>query len=154
MVGRAFVNRFVVALGGFAHVTANLKHQRHGRNHANSREDEADGTPLPGIQVISGQKGEPRPKERTGSGHQHQLGNRQNCSLHDPDSRRPWRLRLFRRAGGRMKVSLVPLGELDAGFLHLLVGQEPDERFVVQVNNLDAVAEWVMEIATEAGDQA
>ena len=89
MVGRAFVNRFVVALGGFAHVTANLKHQRDGRNHANSREDEADGTPLPGIQVISDQKGEPRPKERTGSGHQHQLGNRQNCSLHDPDSRRP-----------------------------------------------------------------
>ena len=57
MVGRAFVSRFVVALGDFAHVTANLKHQRDGRNHANSREGEADGTPLPGIQVISDQKG-------------------------------------------------------------------------------------------------
>jgi hypothetical protein len=77
-------------------VTANLKRQRDGRNHTNRREDEADDTPLPGIQVISGQKGEPGPKECTGSGYQHQLGNRQNCSLHDPDSRRPWRLRLFR----------------------------------------------------------
>ena len=65
---------------------------------------EADGTPLPGIQVISGQKGEPRSKERTGSGHQHQLGNRQNCSLDDPESRRPWRLRLFRWTAGSMKV--------------------------------------------------
>jgi hypothetical protein len=65
----------MAALGGFEHVTANLKHQWDGRNHANSREDEADGAPLPGIQVISGQKGEPRPKERTGSGHQHQFGN-------------------------------------------------------------------------------
>ena len=151
MVGHAFVNRFVVALGRFAHVTANLKHQWDSRNHANSREDKADGAPLPGIQVISGQKAQPRPKERTGSGHQHQLGNRQNCSLHDPDSRRPWRLRLF-RAGGSMKVSLVLIGESDPGFLHLLVGQEPDERFVVQVNDLDAVAEWVMEIAAEAGN--
>ena len=93
MVGRDFVNR---PLGGIAHVTANLKRQRDGRNHANRREDEANGTPLPSVQVISGQKCEPRPKERTGPGYQHQLGNRQNCSLHDPDSRRPWRLRLFR----------------------------------------------------------
>ncbi len=49
-----------------------------------------------------------------------------------------------------MKVSLVLIGEFDPGFLHLLVGQEPDERFVVQVNDLDAVAEWVMEIAAKA----
>ena len=96
MIGRAFVSRFVVALGGIAHVTANLEQQGDGRNHANSREDEADGTPLPGIQMVSDQKGEPSPKERTGASHQHQLGNRQNCSLHDPDSRRSGRLRLFR----------------------------------------------------------
>ena len=96
----------MAALGGFAHVTANLKHQWDGRNHANSREDEADGAPLPGIQVISGQKGEPRPKERTGSGHQHQFGNRQNCSLHDLDSRRPWRLRLFRGTGEDEPIAL------------------------------------------------
>ena len=103
IVARAFVNRLMAALGGFAHVTADLEHQRDGRNHANSREDEADGTPLPGIQVISRQKGEPRPKERTGSSHQHQFGNRQNCGLHAPDSRRPWPLRLFRQPVGEWK---------------------------------------------------
>jgi len=78
------------------HVTANLEQQRDGRNHTNSREDKADGSPLPGLQMFSEQKGEPRPKNSTGSGHQHQLGNCQNCSLHDPDSRRPCRPRLFR----------------------------------------------------------
>ena len=39
MVGHAFVDRFGIALAGIAHVTANLKHQRDGRNQANSRED-------------------------------------------------------------------------------------------------------------------
>ena len=62
MVGHAFVNRFVVALGRFAHVTANLKHQWDSRNHANSREDKADGTPLPGIQVISDRRPSPAPR--------------------------------------------------------------------------------------------
>ena len=52
-----------------------------------------------------------------------------------------------------MKASLGLTGEFDPGFLHLLVGQEPDERLVVQVNDLDAVAEWVVEIAAETGDQ-
>ena len=52
-----------------------------------------------------------------------------------------------------MKVSLVLIGEFDPGFLHLLVGKEPDERFIVQVNDLDTVAEWVMEIATKSRDQ-
>ena len=33
--------------------------------------------PLPGTQAIRNQKGEPRPKERTGPATQHQLGNRQ-----------------------------------------------------------------------------
>jgi hypothetical protein len=59
----------------------------------------------------------------------------------------------FVETGGRIKVSLVLIGESDPGFLHLLVGKEPDERFVVQVNNLDTIAEWVMEIATKARDQ-
>jgi len=59
----------MAALGRIAHVTANLKHQWDGRNHANSREDEADSAALSGIQMIGDQKGKPCPKERTSSSH-------------------------------------------------------------------------------------
>jgi len=51
----SFVNRVVIALGGIVHVTANLEQQRDGRNHTNSREDKADGSPLPGLQMFSEQ---------------------------------------------------------------------------------------------------
>lgn len=48
---------------------------------------------------------------------------------------------------------LFRAGELDPGFLHLLIGQEPNERFVVQVDDLDAVAEGVLEIAAKSRNQ-
>jgi hypothetical protein len=39
--------------------------------------------------------------------------------------------------------------EFDSGLLHFAIGQKPDQRFVVEIDNLDAVAPWVVEIATE-----
>src|ERR1051326_6257956 len=37
--------------------------------------------------------------------------------------------------------------------LPLLVRQQPDQRFIVQVHHLNAIAEWVTEIAAETGNQ-
>lgn len=45
------------------------------------------------------------------------------------------------------------VAEDDTGLLAFAVGQEPDEAFVMQVGDLDAVAEGVAEIAAEAGDE-
>ena len=44
-------------------------------------------------------------------------------------------------------------GELDAGFLHFAVREEPDERFVVQIDDLDAVAPRVAKVAAETFEQ-
>jgi hypothetical protein len=43
--------------------------------------------------------------------------------------------------------------EFDAGFLHLAKRQQPDERFIVEIDDLDAVAPRIAEIAAEAFDQ-
>ena len=40
----------------------------------------------------------------------------------------------------------------DAGFLHFLVGQEPDKRFIVQIDDLNSVAERVVKIAAKTFD--
>src|SRR5438477_1596470 len=39
--------------------------------------------------------------------------------------------------------------ELNSGFLHFAVRQQPDKRFVVKIDNLDTVAPWITEIAAE-----
>src|SRR5882724_11071622 len=39
--------------------------------------------------------------------------------------------------------------EFDSGLLHFAVRQKPDQRFVVKIDHLDAVAPWVVEIAAE-----
>ena len=41
------------------------------------------------------------------------------------------------------------LAEFDAGLLHFAVGQQPDERFIVKIDNLDAVAPGIVEVAAE-----
>src|SRR5437773_2575685 len=39
--------------------------------------------------------------------------------------------------------------EFDSGLLHFAVRQKPDQRFVVKIDNLNAVAPWVVEVAAE-----
>jgi hypothetical protein len=43
--------------------------------------------------------------------------------------------------------------ELEAGFLEFAVGEEPDEGFVVEVDDLEAVAPRIAEVAAEAFDE-
>src|SRR5437667_7665690 len=64
-----------------------------------------------------------------------------------------------KRHEGRMKpFSLLPLRawcgilslrELDPRFLHLAVRKKPNERFIVKIDNLDAVAPPIAKIAAE-----
>jgi len=39
--------------------------------------------------------------------------------------------------------------EFDTRFLHFAVRQQPDERFVVEVDYLDTIAPWIVKIATK-----
>jgi hypothetical protein len=39
--------------------------------------------------------------------------------------------------------------EFYAGLLHFAVRQEPDKRFVVKIDNLDAIAPWIVKVAAE-----
>src|SRR5437764_14989034 len=41
------------------------------------------------------------------------------------------------------------LFELNTRFLHLAIGQKPDQRFVVKIHDLDAIAPWIAKIAAE-----
>src|SRR5262249_46275378 len=41
------------------------------------------------------------------------------------------------------------LFELDTRSLHLAVRQQPDQRFVVKIDNLDAISPWIAKIAAE-----
>ena len=41
------------------------------------------------------------------------------------------------------------LDKLQSGLLHLAIGQQPDQRFVVKIDNLDAVAPRIAKIAAE-----
>ena len=42
---------------------------------------------------------------------------------------------------------------MDSGLLHFLVGQEPDQRLVVEIDDLNAIAPRVAEIAAEWRDE-
>src|SRR5438445_13850863 len=57
-------------------------------------------------------------------------------------------------SGIRMHVfDPLLLVEFDAGFLHFAIRQQPDERFVVQVDDLDAVAPRIAEVAPKPRNQ-
>src|SRR6266446_5715790 len=49
----------------------------------------------------------------------------------------------------RAWCELLLLRELDPRFLHLAVRKKPNERFIVKIDNLDAVAPRVAKIAAE-----
>ena|GEM_PF-6688494 len=53
---------------------------------------------------------------------------------------------------GRHTAALAT-GKDDAGLLHLLIGQQPHQRFIMQIDDLHAVAERVEEVAAKAGNQ-
>jgi hypothetical protein len=46
-------------------------------------------------------------------------------------------------------VRSLILRELNSGFLHFAIWQEPDQRFIVKIDNLDAVTPGIAEIAAE-----
>ena len=44
-------------------------------------------------------------------------------------------------------IFLRCIAEFDAGFLHFLVRQKPDERFIVQIDDLNPISPRVAKIA-------
>src|ERR1043165_6186032 len=48
------------------------------------------------------------------------------------------------------KLSAV---EFNAGLLHFPVGQEPDQRFIVEIDHLDTIAPGIVEVASKRRDQ-
>jgi hypothetical protein len=66
----------------------------------------------------------------------------------------------FGRPPGKLKLELQQdhfrkfvASESYSDFLHFLVRQQPDQRFVVQIDYLNPVAKRIVKIATESGDQ-
>ena len=43
--------------------------------------------------------------------------------------------------------------ELDTGLLDFLVGEEPDERFIAEIADLNTIPPWIAEVAAKAGHQ-
>jgi len=46
-----------------------------------------------------------------------------------------------------------PSGKTNPSFLHFLVGQEPDKRFIMEIDYIDSVAKWVAENAAKAWNE-
>jgi len=51
------------------------------------------------------------------------------------------------------RTDFLLIGKVDSRFLHFLVRQQPDQRLIVQIHHLDAIAEGIAEIAAEAGNE-
>jgi hypothetical protein len=49
--------------------------------------------------------------------------------------------------------SIARLRERDTRLLHLAIGEQPDERFIVQIDDLDAIPPRVTEVAAKRWDQ-
>jgi hypothetical protein len=45
------------------------------------------------------------------------------------------------------------VGEVYAGLLHLAIRQQPDQRFIVEINDLDAITPWIAKVAAETFDK-
>jgi hypothetical protein len=46
-----------------------------------------------------------------------------------------------------------PSGKTNPSFLHFLVGQEPDKRFIMEIDYIDSVAKWIAENAAKAWNE-
>ena len=66
------------------------------------------------------------------------------------------RIKLFRLTGKAPTEIFPELGlqfEINSGFLYFVIRQKPDQRFIVKIDNLNAIAPRIAEIAAKRRDE-